>query len=322
MNRRAVLGLGTAAALSATAGAVLGTETAVSAREAAGWRRPMPTGWCPGVRIVDGVEELETVAMRRQLDMYPDTKAFRIFIGPTFGLPPAAWTDPLHPLSMVPRDADVIVSWRDFDVDAAAFVEAWRAAGHCGRLILVPYHEPEQQTGGDPTPEQFRAAWSSLAEQVGGHPCRRSGRLLLAVCYTLVWARRLDENGQRLNDWRIWWPEHVARHVDLILGDWYPYDPTSATPFRPTEYQAPESALAIIKEMTSATGKGWGIAEINHMRVPSDPTGDACAAWYRQIHGWARENGCTIWTHFHKGGGDLENRLPERDALRDLIRTC
>jgi hypothetical protein len=260
--------------------------------------------------------------MQRQLEMYPGTKTFRIFIGPTFGLPPGAWTDPLHPLSLVDWDADVIVSWRDLEVDAAAFVNAWLASGHLGRLILVPHHEPEQQTGGDPTLEQYRASWSRLVDQVGRHPARLLGRVQLAVCYTLVWVRRVDATGQRINDWRMWWPDHVERYVDMVLGDWYPYDPASPTPFRPTEYQAPEAALAVMPELSEATGKDWGIAEINHMRVPSDLTGEACAVWYRQMHGWAKDNGCKIWTHFHKGGGDLGTRLPEQETLRDLIQNC
>lgn len=326
LNRRAALGWGAAAVVSTATGAVFGEAPAASARDAPqaqdeAMRRPryLPTGWCPGVRTD---VELEVEAMRRQLDMYPGTTAFRIFIPPTFGLPPGGWTDPAHALSLVHRNADVIVSWRDFGVDAAAFVDAWQEAGHCGRLILVPHHEPEQQTGTDPTPEQFRDSWSSLVDQVGRHRARRAGRLLLAVCYTLVWIRRVDANGQRINDWRLWWPDHVADCVDLVLGDWYPYDATSPTPFRPTEYQAPQTALAIMPELSRATGKRWGIAEINHRRVPSDLTGDACAAWYRQMHGWARDHGCTIWTHFHVGGGDLGDRLPEQEALRDLIDRC
>lgn len=276
----------------------------------------MRTGWCPGVRTT---EEFEVDAMRRQFDLYPRSRAFRVFFGPTFGLPATAWTDPAQALSLVPKNAHVIVSWRDTGVDATPFVAAWQEAGHRGRLILVPHHEPEQQTGGDPTREQFRASWSALSEQVGQHPARLARQLRLAVCYTLTWVRKQDANGQRVNDWRMWWPEHVADSVDIVLGDWYPYDPTSATPYKPEEYEPPARALAIMTELAAATGKAWGIAEINHARTPSDTTGEKCAAWYRAMHAWARAHGCTIWTHFHKGGGDLGSRLPEQETLRELI---
>ncbi|SBT44207.1 hypothetical protein [Micromonospora narathiwatensis] len=112
----------------------------------------MPTGWCPGTRTVTGM-----------LATYPGTSCVRIFFGPGDGLPASAWTDQRQRLAQAPAAADVIVSHKDPDVDAAAFVAAWQATGRTGRLILVPHHEPEQQTGGDPTPEAFRRSWTAPA---------------------------------------------------------------------------------------------------------------------------------------------------------------
>lgn len=276
----------------------------------------MPTGWCPGTRTVTGM-----------LGTYPGTSCVRIFFGPGDGLPAAAWTDPRQRLAQAPADADVIVSHKDPDVDAAAFVNAWQATGRTGRLILVPHHEPEQQTGGDPAPAAFRTSWSRTRTQVGDHPARHDGRLRLAVCWTLQWVRRVDAAGRRVNDWRTWWPEHEAAAVDLVLADWYPYDPTARNPFRPAGYEEPASALAIMVELSRATGKPWGIAEINHPRIttaggfPSDldPDGSRCAAWYRRMHAWAKANGCQVWSHYHRDEGDLTERKTEQQALRELI---
>jgi len=228
---------------------------------------------------------------------------------------------------VVPSGVDVVVSWKDPTVDAAAFVAAWLASKHSGRLVLIPHHEPEQGEAGDPSREVFRESWTRLRAQVGAHPARAAGRLQLAVCYTLQWVRRVDKAGARVNDWRRWWPEHEAAAVDLVLGDWYPYDPTAPSPFRPTSYEAPDKALAVMLELAKATGKRWGIGEINHERITKangyavdhDPDGTRCAAWYRQMHAYATGHGCQMWTHFHRGGGDLTTRSPELAALRELI---
>ncbi|MEU2613910.1 hypothetical protein ABZ570_20335 [Micromonospora sp. NPDC007271] len=276
----------------------------------------MPTGWCPTTDTLTGT-----------LTTYPGTSCVRIFFPPGDGLPAAAWTNPRHRLAQAPADADVIVSHKDPDVDAAAFVAAWQATGRTGRLILVPHHEPEQQTGGDPTPAVFRRSWTRTRTQVGDHPARHDGRLRLAVCWTLQWIRRVDAAGRRVNDWRTWWPEHEADAVDLVLGDWYPYDPKARNPFRPAGYEDPAAALAIMVELSRATGKPWGIAEINHPRITTaggfptdlDADGSRCADWYRRMHAWAKANGCQLWTHFHRDEGDLAQRAPEQQALRDLI---
>lgn len=276
----------------------------------------MPTGWCPGTRPVPGM-----------LAAYPGTSCVRIFFGPGDGLPPAAWSDQRQRLAQVPADADVIVSHKDPDVDATAFVAAWQATGRIGRLILVPHHEPEQQTGGDPAPAAFRRSWTRTREQVGDHPARHDGRLRLAVCWTLQWVRRVDAAGRRVNDWRTWWPEHESDAVDLVLADWYPYDPTARNPFRPADYEDPAAALAIMVELSAATGKPWGIAEINHSRITRaggfpvdlDPDGSRCADWYRRMHAWAKATGCQVWSHYHRDEGDLTDRTVEQQTLRDLI---
>ncbi|MEU8263236.1 hypothetical protein AB0C02_21720 [Micromonospora sp. NPDC048999] len=276
----------------------------------------MPTGWCPGTRTVTSM-----------LATYPGTSCVRIFFGPGDGLPASAWTDQRQRLAQTPAAADVIVSHKDPDVDAAAFVAAWQATSRTGRLILVPHHEPEQQTGGDPTPEVFRRSWTRTRTQVGNHPARHDGRLRLAVCWTLQWVRRVDATGRRVNDWRAWWPDHEADTVDLVLADWYPYDAKARNPFRPAGYEDPAAALAIMVELSKATGKPWGIAEINHPRITTaggypadlDADGSRCADWYRRMHAWAKANGCQVWSHFHRDEGDLTDRTAEQQALRDLI---
>ncbi|WP_162959285.1 hypothetical protein [Micromonospora tulbaghiae] len=260
--------------------------------------------------------------------LYPGSSAVRVFFGPGEGLPGSAWTDATRVgrqrLADLPAGCTVVVSFKDQHVNRLAFVEAWREARPDVDLILITHHEPEQQEGGDPTPAQYRASWTRTREQVGDHPARAEGRLRLAVCWTLQWIRRGG-------DWRTWWPDHEADAVDLVLGDWYPYTPGAPDPYRPTSYEEPAAALKVMVDLAAATGKDWGLAEVDHRRIlrangyaaDVDPTGELCATWYRQMHTTAKELGCRVWAHFHRDMGaalgDLTKRPAEQAALRQLI---
>ncbi|WP_162959351.1 peptidoglycan-binding domain-containing protein [Micromonospora tulbaghiae] len=260
--------------------------------------------------------------------LYPGSSAVRVFFGLGEGLPGSAWTDATRVgrqrLADLPAGCTVVVSFKDQRVDRLAFVEAWREARPDVDLVLITHHEPEQQEGGDPTPAQYRASWTRTREQVGDHPARAEGRLRLAVCWTLQWIRRGG-------DWRTWWPDHEAEAVDLVLGDWYPYTPSAPDPYRPTSYEEPAAALKVMVDLAAATGKDWGLAEVDHRRIlrangyaaDVDPTGELCATWYRQMHTTAKELGCRVWAHFHSDMGaalgDLTKRPAEQAALRNLI---
>ncbi|MET9303191.1 hypothetical protein ABZX66_28110 [Micromonospora aurantiaca] len=277
----------------------------------------LPTGWSPGSRSIAEMGKL-----------YLGTSAVRVFFAPGEGLPASAWTDATRVgrqrLVDLPAGCTVVVSFKDQHVDRLAFVQAWLKYRPDVDLWLITHHEPEQQEGGDPTPTQYRASWTRTREQVGDHPARAEGRLQLAVCWTLQWIRRGG-------DWRIWWPDHEADAVDLVLGDWYPYTPGAANPYRPPAYEDPAAALKVMVDLAAATGKDWGIAEADHPRilrangytVDLDPTGELCATWYRQMHATARRLGCRLWCHFHNDMGaalgDLTKRPAEQAALRDLI---
>lgn len=269
----------------------------------------MPIGWSLGGRTV-----------AEMLALYPLSSAMRMFYEPGKGLPASAWTNAWSPLCQAPPDVDLLVSHKDVDVDAAAFVDAWRATGRTGRLILIPHHEPEQGKGGDPTRDQFRASWTRTREQVGDHPARAAGDLVLAVCYTLQWIRAGG-------DWRQWWPEHEQDAVDLVLFDWYPYLPTAKNPYRPGVYEDPAAAIAPMTAIAGEVGRPWGIGEIDHPRitlaggypVDLDPSGEQCADWYRRMHAAAKAAGARVWCHYHNAHGDLTGRAPEQVALRDLI---
>lgn len=269
----------------------------------------MPTGWSLGDRTVTDM-----------LGLYPKSQAVRVFYAPGKGLPASAWSDPRSPLAQLPPGATAVVSHKDTDVDALAFVEAWQTHRPDVDLILIAHHEPEQQEGGDPTRAQFRASWTRQREQVGGHSARAEGRLRLAVCWTLQWIRAGG-------DWRQWWPEHEADAVDLVLFDWYQYLPGAKNPYRPHVYEDPAAAIAPMTAIAAEVGKPWGVAEVDHLRitvangcpVDLDPDGELCADWYRRMYAAAREAGCQVWCHYHARHGDLTGRLPEQQALRELI---
>ncbi|MGJ3230075.1 peptidoglycan recognition protein family protein [Micromonospora aurantiaca (nom. illeg.)] len=269
----------------------------------------MPIGWSLGGRTV-----------AEMLGFYPQSSAGRVFYRPGQGLPAGDWSDPRKPLAQLPPGATVVVSHKDTGVDSAAFVAAWLTHRPDVDLELIAHHEPEQGKGGDPTRAQFRASWTRQREQVGDHPARVEGRLRLSVCYTLQWIRAGG-------DWRLWYPEHEADAVDRVLFDSYQFEPGAPNPYRPRSYEDPASALATMLEIAKATGKAWGIAEIDHLRITKangfaadlDPTGELCADWYRRMYAAARAAGCQLWCHYHARHGDLTERLPEQRALRDLI---
>lgn len=277
----------------------------------------MPTGWNPGSRTIDEMGKL-----------YPKTSAARVFFREGEGLPPTAWTDPTRVgrqrLVDLPQGCTVIVSFKDQLVDRAAFVAAWQAARPDVRLVLITHHEPEQQEGGDPTRAEYRASWTRTREQVGNHPARAAGRLILATCWTLQWIRRGG-------DWRIWWPDHEAAAVDLVLFDWYPYTPGAPNPYKPTAYEDPAAALKVPIDIARQLGKAWGLGEIDHPRILKvngfaidlDPDGALCAPWYRNMHATAKAAGAKVWAHFHANMGaavgDLTTRPAEQAVFRELI---
>lgn len=277
----------------------------------------MPTGWCPGDR-----------AITQMRDLYPGSTAVRVYFAAGEGLPASAWTDPARVgrqrLVDLPENCTAIVSFKDQMADRAAFVQAWLKYRPDVDVDLITHHEPEQQEGGDPTREQYRASWTRTREQVGDHPARAEGRLQLAVCWTLQWIRRGG-------DWRIWWPEHEADAVDLLLFDWYPFMAGEPDPWKPRVYEDPAGALKVPVDIAGQLGRDWGLAEVDHPRilrangfsVDLDPGGTLAAAWYRATHTAAREAGCRVWAHFHRdmgaARGDLTKRPAEQAVLRQLI---
>lgn len=314
-----------------------GTSVSATATYAVGATAPMAVGWCPGPRS----GESAVAATLRNLADYPNTGAVAVFMQVGEGLPASAWTSTSHELAKIPTSVRVIlVSYKDAGVDVAAFVAAWKAKGHTGILVIVPFHEPEQQTAGDPTISQFRAEWTRL-RQYKPLLVANAGRLLFGTCHTLQWCRRVSSpGGSRVNDWRDWFPDHEADLVGVVTGDWYPYDPVTHK-FKPNFYEAPDKALAIMLEIRDAVAAMpkrngllplLGVRESNHVRVtlangfPSDldVDGTKCADWMSRMFAEAEKNKFLTWTWFHKGGGDLtkpgaDRREPEYQALKAKI---
>ncbi|MEU7170297.1 hypothetical protein ABZ949_02250 [Micromonospora tulbaghiae] len=260
--------------------------------------------------------------------LYPGTSAVRVFFGVGDGLPASAWTDKNRTgrqrLTDLPAGCHLIVSFKDQNVDRLAFVQAWQQHRPDVTVDLITHHEPEQQEGGDPTPEQYRASWTRTREQLADHPARAEGRLRLATCWTLQWIRRGG-------DWRTWWPGHEADAVDLLLFDWYPFMAGEPNPWKPRVYEDPASALKTPIDIARQLGRDWGIAEVDHPRilrangftVDLDPDGTLAAIWYRATYAAARETGCRVWVHFHADAGaavgDLTKRPAEQQVFRQLI---
>lgn len=248
----------------------------------------MQLGWCPGTLSVAGT-----------LAAYPGTEAVRVFRNLSQTLP--SWTGTIL-APIVAADATVHLSFKVWDLAA---VYSWLTSMPAGvRLVLTYAHEPEQQTGGDPTPEVFRSRWAELVSTLAPHPKR--SQVILAPVYTHYWWER------NRGDLR-YWPGEAAYGLDAI--GWDIYNESSSS------YRDPANMLSLCREFSAQMGKPYLLGEWGAERVTGDPAGTGCADWMRAFVNVARTDGAVTATWFHFGGDDLiaTGRTVEEDTLADLI---
>jgi len=231
---------------------------------------------------------------------YPGTTVVRLFRTAGQGLP--SWTS--GQLGDVPIGTHIILSWKDWPADVEAWLDAMPSARQ-GTVTLCYHHEPEQQTGGDPTPAAFIDAWEELVAQIASHP-RRSW-IKLAPIYTRYWA------AQGGNDWHDFWPSSVASGIDAV--GWDVYNPGNSS------YTSPATLLDIVADVQAETGKPLIIGEWGAERITGDTTGSGAVAWMEAFAAELESMGCLAACWFHVGGDDLisESRTAEKTALEDLI---
>lgn len=275
----------------------------------------IPTGWNPGKHP----GETEVDAATRLVKEYPGTTAIRKFFDGALG--PANE----GALSVAKAGMRVIVSWLYSATmpNVVPFVDTLLAQGIDVDLCVA--HEPEKKI----TPEQLLSANRIIEGQLRNHPQR--SRIRIAACVTVQRARIYQPS-----DLERFFTSSLAEVIDVLAWDWYPsinYKGQIA------EYEHPDTALELCSGYSASLGLPWAIYEINHERilesngfaVDLDPDGTKCAQWMRQMYDRAILDGATVWTWFHKGGGDLTmpgtnlatgeplRRDPEADALRQMI---
>lgn len=253
--------------------------------------RTTALGWCPGLNTADFM-----------VKAYPGTTAARIFRSPTQDLP--AWDSPtLAPL--VAQNIDIHLSVKKYDLAAADQWATAMPATYRGRLLWTIHHEPEQQSGGDPTPAVFKSRWLEFAKRMETHPNRH--RMLLGPVFTLYWWEANPGNETYL-------PVDAMQYLDFI--GWDIYNSTWLN-----KYVAPSTRLELPQKYAEKTGKRITIAEWGCERIAADPSGTGAVQWMKDFVTAARAVNAINACWFHKDGCDLigRGRTVEQETLRQLI---
>lgn len=172
------------------------------------------------------------------------------------------------------------------------------------------FHEPEDNSErGEFSPQQFREAWSHVAEVAESVGNRRLRATLILMCWTLQ-----DQSGR---DWRAYVPGSGT--VDVLAWDCYAKGDHAAT------YADPEQLLGPARDAASAVGARWAVAELG-ARVSQGHERER-AEWLRKVGAYATRHRARFVTYFDApiGGSfrlldqpsiDAWSRLVQRDLKR------
>lgn len=285
-------------------GAVVTLHGTTSVSCAVGMMTRTTVGWCPGFRT----GETEDAAMRRMLADYPGSEfgAIRIFhsAGEGFG----SWS--AGALAKVPLTADLVVSGKDWPTDVTGWLTKMPA--RAGRTWLCLYHEPEQQTGGDPTPTVYKQHWAELANALEDHP-RRAEIGLMPIYTRYYWQRNAGA-------YDTFFPTAVLPQLDAVGFDCYDQL------LKRTTYETPESLFTVPLAIRARTGLDVAICELGIKRLDTDTTGNGCAAALEAHIAYARTQNVlgVMWFHrdmdHHHDLTAPPERIPESDALAAAIQ--
>jgi hypothetical protein len=238
------------------------------------------------------------------LNKFPGTKWITLFIPPGGALP--SWTTGM--LSLIPRDATLSISIKDWPSNVAGWLAA-RPVSWVTPFYFTLDHEPEQQDSGDPTPTEFQAEWRELGESLRGH--ERRAEIRLTPTYTEYYAVRNETTW--LRDFGV---VSGYQDVDAVAFDIYDTGYSS--------YRTTEEAYAFMLRHARTVGKPCFVRERGIERKGADASGPnagtVCAANMRaQAQYLADQPNVVGWSWFYRGGQILDTRLPEKQALTDLI---
>lgn len=255
-------------------------------------RSALQVGWSPPNSTVTD--------LTAQLAKFPGTKFVTLYSGPGGGLP--SWTSGILPL--VPADATLSLSIKDWPVGVAAWLSA-RPTG-LPPFYLTLDHEPEQQDSGDPTPAEFRQEWQELIAALAGHPRRAEVRLM--PTFTEYAA---TEGGNAAT-----WEANFGvvsgyAGVDAVGFDIYDTGYPS--------YRTPQQAYGFALSHAAKYGRDLIIRERGIARKGTDDGTQVARNMRDQCAYLAANPRVRGWSWFYRGGQILDTRLPEKQALTDLI---
>lgn len=259
-----------------------------------------------------------TTDINNMLSMYPNPKLMRLYTAAGGGLAP--WSSGI--LTQVPSTSRLWYSFKDWNSSTSpSALYNWltnRPSSRSGQIDLVTInHEPEQQTGGDPLPADFRRIWQEVIAAIANHP--RRNEIMLVPVFTEYYAKR---NASWWNDFGI-----VCTYagIDAVGFDYYD---TGYSSYR-TAVERNEFPLSIGRR--SDVQKPIAFAEWGIARKPGiDSTGSVAAQAMRDNMAYLRQqDDVPVVSWFYRGECVLDQpvtsdgvtftRTTEQQAFRDLM---
>lgn len=241
-------------------------------------------------------------ALARVDDAYGPVGIVRVF---------SEWLPPVWPVLL--RDVgsrSVVVSFRlppsrvlSGDVDAR--LSRWFRSAPTDRDVYWAYfHEPEDDSeAGAFSPAEFVAAWEHVARLAAAADNRRLHATVVLMCWTA------DERSGR--DWRRFVP---GRGLEVLAWDCYAKGDRAAT------YADPDALLERARQVSSAVGADWAVAELGARVRPGHEA--ERAEWLTRAGDYAIEHRARFVAYFDAPIGGAF-RLRDRPSIRawaELVR--
>lgn len=247
-------------------------------------------GWCPPTSTVTDLNYMLT-------NFRGDT--IRLYSSAGSGL--QSWTGALF--SALPPSSILAYSFKDWPVDISTWLFN-RPSNWTTPFYLCLDHEPEQQTGGDPTPAVYKQQWQELINALAGHPRRNEVRL--CPIFTEYYARR---NSTWESDFGV-----VCGYSGIDAVGFDIYDSGYSSYRSVTERN--DFALSIARKYNKPLIiPEWGIE-----RKSSDTDGtQAAQAMINNINYLRQQPDVPYVQWFYVGGDNLDTRGPEKQAFIDIM---
>jgi hypothetical protein len=266
--------------------------------------------------------EVDATAFGRLFSAFPHANSARVFRTPTQDLP--SWTSPL--MRAVPLNAEILISFKKPTILNGPFA-TWAAAmpndrKEAGGIIRAAYHhEPDNwksasDTKGDPDPTTWRQRYVSWLNSAANQPWREWTQL--GAIFT-EYVFRIDREFWDRN-----WGANVSsnRVIDHPQLDWLGVDCYNLGPLR---YRPDGEMFEQFLTMAAQFCKPVVVAEWGHVRRTGPPDNDSdgskCAAVMWSHYEYCRTQRIApviTMNWWYNSDNDLDNRQPERDALRSI----